>query len=231
MSEDFDKILNDKLDDASLNEIMPEFDKDAEWDNLSERLPGKKRRILPLVGWTHAAALVAGLLIGGLFFLSRDGEQVIVENEPTAEKQNIPDVNINAPVDTVYITKTEVVKKSTQNIKPVIRASNRSYPPMKTQPEIITPAPEEQKPVIVQYKDTTVTASQPVAIAQTQKTKEKITVVHILDIDNEDRQSALNNYDPSQKQRTTFVLQISPKRLPEGSTDKPTSLMNSILKN
>lgn len=230
MSEEFDKILNDKLDYTSLNEIMPEFDKEEEWEKLSNRLPVKKRKILPLIGWTHAAALLVGLLISSLFFLSREDKSLIVTNTAPEEITTPTDVFINVPVDTVYITQAPAPASNTKNIQPVIRASNRSYSPMKTHPG--APSEKEtQEPVIVQHTDTPTITNDTEPIAQKNNQKEKITVVHILDIDNEDRQSALNNYDPSQKQRTGFALQITTRRLPDENSEKPTSLVRSILKN
>ena len=48
MSTDFEKMMNDKMEQASVNDVLSDFDKEQIWDELSERIPKKKKKVIPV---------------------------------------------------------------------------------------------------------------------------------------------------------------------------------------
>lgn len=225
MSSDFEKMMNEKMKQAKLSELMPGFDRDAEWEQLEKRIPEKKTRVLP-VWWTHAAAVVAGLLIGGSFLLLQNDEpQSTVVTQQDEQPVKEIEVQTIKETDTVYIAKEVEV------IKTVPATPTATKPVLKPEPAT-TPEQQQEELTEVVAQESPVNPAIPVPeVRETPAPKRKeIKVVHLLDIDNEDRQSALNHYDPSQAQRSGFVLQISTKRLPDENSNRPKSLLNSIRK-
>ncbi len=76
MKPDFEQRLNGKLEQASLAELMPDFDKEMEWRQLSERL-----RPEPKKGWDFTlfrAAAIFALVVGcgWLLWMVSKGEVV-----------------------------------------------------------------------------------------------------------------------------------------------------------
>jgi hypothetical protein len=68
MIPDFEKI-NERMEQASLNEFMPGFNKEQEWLRLSSQLhPVKERKFTPM--WSYAAAILL-LLAGGSWLAIR----------------------------------------------------------------------------------------------------------------------------------------------------------------
>ena len=222
MSSDFEKMMNEKMEQAKPEELMPCFDRNAAWENISERIPSnKKTRVLP-VWWTHAAAVVVGILIGSSLLLLQNKQG----NTPTVAtiKETGPLKEIVRETDTVFITKEIITYTATP-------APRRQ--PVVQQPKS-NPLPETAPPqeVLVQEKP----IENPIPVAPQpeitpEPEKQEIKVVHLLDIENEDRKSALNNYDPAEEHRSGFALQMPTRRLPNRNTDQPKSLLNSIRKN
>ena len=102
--------LRDKMEEASPEELMPGFDKDAEWRRLSANLHGKKKKS-PVVGLLAAAVL---LLLGStvaMRFLSDS------KNAPSAHSSNwaaevtasIPAVPSSANAATAAITVDTII--------------------------------------------------------------------------------------------------------------------------
>jgi len=86
--EDFERSLRDKMEQASLKELFPGFDKDGEWAELEEQLQPRKKRMF-LLAWSHAAAILIGI-VGGYFLLKEfypksSTEQVTI-NVPPSQK-------------------------------------------------------------------------------------------------------------------------------------------------
>jgi len=65
MIPDFEKRLKDKIDQASLKELMPEFDNEQEWMLLQQKLLLVKRKLLIPV-WSYAAAILILCSVAGL---------------------------------------------------------------------------------------------------------------------------------------------------------------------
>ncbi len=56
------KTLNSRMEEAGIRELMPEFDKDAMWHQISSRMPQKKR----ITPWPRLAAACILLVTGGI---------------------------------------------------------------------------------------------------------------------------------------------------------------------
>ncbi len=61
------KSLNERMEEASLKELMPDFDKGAEWAKISAKLQPAKKRIA--FTWQRAAAVLLLVAAGSFFIL------------------------------------------------------------------------------------------------------------------------------------------------------------------
>ncbi len=102
MIPDFEQQLNGKMEQASLNELMPDFDKEHEWQQLSGKLhPFKTRKLLPL--WSYAAAVLL-LFVCGLWYLKTGSgtntlkQSAGIDNISAAPS---PAANENNPITTI----------------------------------------------------------------------------------------------------------------------------------
>ena len=100
MIQDFEKRLNDKMEHASLKELMPGFDSEQEWLQLSQNLLPVKRRLLFPV-WSYAAAILVLFSVVGLtWYLSATHTQQLAAHGslPSGNKANTVIANdTNAP--------------------------------------------------------------------------------------------------------------------------------------
>ena len=135
MTPDFEKI-NERLEQASLNDFMPGFDKEQEWLRLSHQLhPVKIRKLIPV--WAYAAAILL-LLAGGswlAWLLSGSSTQPLATHTPI----NIPQNKTTAITPSKDITPALPIAKSdnpenetkTNRYKNVVTIK-RHTPPHKT---------------------------------------------------------------------------------------------------
>lgn len=211
MGKDLEQQMRDKMEQGKLDDIMPDFDKDMAWEDLSARLPEPKKKRPVIVWWTHAAALIAGILLGGVALKMLLQPQVIT-TEPqivTVEKYQEPEVVVKT--DTVFITK----EIRTTPVESVVNPERKENVVIAKQQddevkEVAPPKEEvqqQQKDVIVQTKP------------------KKVKPVHLLDMENEDRSTALYHNDPAAKQRSGFVFQINPDKLPDANTKQSPTLI------
>lgn len=233
MGNDFEKMMNEKMEGASLEELMPDFDKQATWEELEQRIPGEEKKTKPVFAWwTHAATLAAGLIIGGIIIKSLTVTNPTQQTQPvatTTEQITTGEPEIIVKTDTVFITK-EVPAA------PVETPVQKAITPKPTQPKQETFIAQEETPKQKENKEQTIQPiiqeeikkpQQAVAVASKQK---QVKPIHLLDIDNEDRQDALYNNDPSAAKRSGFALHISTKRLPDNNNKQQPSILNKILK-
>lgn len=231
MSSDFERMMNEKMDNASVKDVLPGFDKDAAWAELEPRIAQKKQKPL-LAWWTHAAAIVAGIIIGGFtlqLLLNTNNEGAVpAEVVQVQEQQYVAPVVV--PADTVYIVK-EVEVPAKNNVQPA--------PQLKSQPKYTQPKPAVATEAIAQQPAEQAIELTPAPVEKKQQQPEqaiaqakpkKVKPIHLLDIDNEDRTDALYHNDPTASQRSGFALHISTKRLPDNNTQQQSSLLNGILK-
>lgn len=215
MGDDFKK-LKGRLDDAGLDDVLPGFDREQAWAELKQRIPAKKSK--PLVGWwSHAAALVAGLLIGAMLIKSLSEQEVAAPVPVVAEQQDVTPTIIQR-TDTVYVVQESESKIKGQ--KPTVQPSNHKSEPVIVQ----APEPVQQEATIPDTPET----QQEVVVAKQQPTPAR--PIHLLDIENEDRQTALYHNDAEASHKRGFVLQLSPKGLPDNKTNKAPTLLSPLLK-
>lgn len=182
MEQDFEQSMRDKMDEASLNDLMPHFDKDEEWNDLSERLhPNKRRSIIPMM-WSHAAAVVIGVTVGWLLLKNTGKESAGVNevariiNTTTPRAVPAPSV-IHDTVTTQVVTIKEVPTQSTSIAK-------TSVPVIVHDTVIVAAQAEIKSPVTADTFKPTITVA-PTAVAAVKRPRTR--AVHLLDIDNEDK--------------------------------------------
>ncbi len=106
MTPDFENI-NERMERASLKELMPGFDKEAEWLQLSAKLhPARKRIHLPM--WSYAAAILL-LLSAGIWFMLPP----TAKNHPTIVQQS-SSLPIVVPTDTATKATPAIAQTDTQ---------------------------------------------------------------------------------------------------------------------
>lgn len=224
MAEDFEKLMSEKMEGASLKEVMPEFDKEAVWNELDNRLAAPAgRKVLPL-WWTHAAAVAAGILLGVVLIRSLygDGGSGVEENTVTTVIKQDAAPAVVVKRDTVFIP----VQPAMVPVKEVIVRKKQAMPheqlPVQEHVAVETSKEPTQPPATEKAIE-----QQPVATVKPKKIK----AVHLLDIDNENRQTALYHNDADAYHRSVFVLQISAQRLPGNNPQqRKGTLIKELLK-
>jgi len=123
MIPDFEQQLNEKMEQASLKELMPDFDKEHEWQQLEQKMcPVKVRRLVPL--WSYAAAIVL-LLVGGIWFMKRGADTI--DKQETAKHKGayrtlVPEPDKNEPNATTIDTNGTPAIANTGNQVPPVKA-------------------------------------------------------------------------------------------------------------
>lgn len=129
--------MSERLQNAPFEELMPGFDKEAEWQMLAKQMAPEKRTI-PLRSWAYAATIL--LLIGAAtcWFMLRDNTTPRMASTKKAELQPAP----KAPA---FATNTDVNPKITSTIHPSVSPTGNTIRKSKTK-EVIrntTPCPIE----------------------------------------------------------------------------------------
>jgi len=110
MIPDFEKI-NERMEQASLKELMPGFDTEAEWLQLSQQLhPAKRKMLLPK--WSYAAAVLLLLAFGSwiAWQVTHTNDLPVATKLPVSETAPLP-VNKKMEVaDTVIANKPMVAQ-------------------------------------------------------------------------------------------------------------------------
>ena len=190
-----EKHLKDKMEEASLQELMPAFDKQREWDMLAQKLHPKKKIIFVPV-WARAAAVLMLVATGWLLLYNRDNAEVIngavvTITKPTADKKALQPVGIIPAKDTSRTT--TAVASNAVNVP--------EYKHEKRQPVSIVPRHDTSTKIALQADDRqipTPTDSVPNIAAPTLPAtqvavkKPRPQAIHILDVDNEDRKFMIN---------------------------------------
>lgn len=239
MDKDFEKRLKEKMDNTSLKDIMPSFDSEATWAEIDDRMSAKKKRIVP-VWFNYAAAVAVGLLLGGGLVkmwwkdtkVITSPTEVIVKKVPTTMKPidtmtNKVDVQISTkspattqprsvtPNQHIAKTKAEKVETTKKPIEQITTVDTQEVlvqaPEHNDKP--ISPTPEVKENVVVK------TTTSPI----------KKKAVHLLDIENEDRGTVLNNEQPAQStQFSRMVKQVPVQKLETGPQGQPIMLRNIL---
>lgn len=224
MENDFKK-LRDKIDDAFTDDIIPGFDKEAAWNELSPRI--KKKRAISVKWWAYAAAIIAIMIgLGGWLATIQTTDdaplQVTTKPAPVIKEDVMP-----APVHKEPVASPEAVVLNKAGT-PIRKKTPAKQP---TVENVI--AGEEVKDEAVIVKDTL-----PVVIAKeapeeeiipSSLPKRRIRALHLLDIDNEDREIVINEAGELQtiQQRISFFA--IPRQASEN--DMPAPGLKSLFKN
>lgn len=198
MEKDFEQSMRDKMDEASLGDLIPQFDKDEEWSQLSAKLHPQRRRVIPIM-WSHAAAILIGITIGWLFLRNTGRNMpaehsvatvvtpapvaapspVVVHDTVIMEHVAVKEVKARPAVATVSSEKVQMVHDT---VKVYVSNTANAIPAANELPE--APA---------------VTPTVAVASVKTQRPR----AVHLLDVDNEDKKLIIN---PGYQQISNGVL-------------------------
>lgn len=225
MDKDFEKRLKEKMDSASLQDIMLGFDKEATWADIDERMSERKKRVLPL-WFNYAAAVAVGLLLGGGLVkmwwkdtvVVTQPAQVTVKKTPTTIQPvdtmtNKVDVQIAVPQSVPEHANTNNIAKTKPQPKPAVDTQAPSLHTPKTNDIPTTPTPDVQQDVVAQ------TTTPPIKKRKT---------VHLLDIENEDRQTALNDVSAQSATRVRMVMQVPLQPVESGGNHQSVMLRNII---
>lgn len=205
MEREFEK-LERNLDNADINDIMPSFDKQREWNDLQERLDqSNKKMILPL-WFRYAAAVLVAVLLGGVVankWMTNKEEIVAQENQIPTPKT----ITINKPQEPPIAN-----EKKTTPLKEVVTAqkvdSKKNLPAVEKheQPTVRKEAiAKAQKPIVAPQPKVEAPIEYEKEIVTTVPSPLKKKVIHLLDIDNEDREVVLS--DPKSAS-STFQLMM-----------------------
>ena len=188
--EDFERSLRDKMEQASLKELFPGFDKDGEWAELEEQLQPRKKRMF-LLAWSHAAAILIGI-VGGYFLLKEfypksSTEQVTI-NVPPSQKIK-PNQNTLQVTDT--LKRETVLTKKIKTWHPLTDKGVIKHRTTDTLNNSLVQNNEPGKNVQKNRDSSYDVPRQPVyTIATTIKHRQQ--AISMLDVMNEDRQFMIN---------------------------------------
>ena len=164
------------LDSVSLNDILPDFDKEAVWEKVSARIPAGKpvRKILPVRIWQAAAVLL--VIVSTYMFMTHKGS--VTEPTVATAGKKIP----QAAPQTTTANSTIAVQQPTVIVKPANgtaqTAINATQQPVVVTPSIVVHEPvAPQEPLVA--TDPVLPKQPSVAAAPAKR------VVHYMDIDDE----------------------------------------------
>ncbi|MEZ5017862.1 MAG: hypothetical protein R2800_12465 [Flavipsychrobacter sp.] len=233
MKREFEK-LGKRLDSADLNDIMPSFDKQAEWSDLQERLQAAdKKRVIP-IWFRYAAAVVAGLLLGGVSvnqWLSNGGVTAPIAVEQTAPTTQ-PTIIINQPSVPSYntIENAQTVEEAVATVerkeKPIVKEHQVKEAPKEIiattkNEEKIKPAPTTIAPKQIEQQEEVVAEI---------KSPLKRKAVHLLDIDNEDRQIVLSDPESASSTFQQLKKQVAHTHTMSASSTNQPIVLRKMLK-
>lgn len=238
MDKDFEKRLKEKMDNTSLKDIMPSFDSEATWADIDDRMSAKKKRIVP-VWFNYAAAVAVGLLLGGGLVKMWWKDTKVITSPAEIIVKKVP--TTMTPIDTMTNkVDVQISTKSPATTQPRSVTPNQHIAKTKTDKAETTKTPIEQittvdtQEVLVQAperNDKPITPTPEVkenAVVKTTTIPIKKKTVHLLDIENEDRQAALNDVSAPSATRVRMVMQVPLQEVESGADHQSVMLRNII---
>jgi hypothetical protein len=156
MSQNRDKILRDKINEAALEELMPQFDEESMWKEIRRRNTTARSGIKE---WAYqygryAAVLVLGLLLG--FYFNQHHQSQTLCAQKMIVKQFVRDtISVNstlppAPINTPQkrSIKPQVLALNNTDNEPIIQNVVLSQTPL---PEVERVLLKEEQPMRVVY--------------------------------------------------------------------------------
>jgi hypothetical protein len=195
MAEDFENLLRDKMEQASLKELMPSFDVEEEWAGLQDRLqPSKRRSLIPV--WAYAAAIILAIISGWPLLKNMMDNPQNEENKTAtvSPKTKQPAVLQPMPVVTtkdsvkpqVAIAKANSGKRTTPNIQ------KRVYNvPADTTIVLVQQIPTTTQPAM-QDSPQSIKHEPLQTVVAVKVNKQRPVALHVLDVENEDRDFMIN---------------------------------------
>jgi hypothetical protein len=215
MQDGFD-IWKNKLEDADAESLSESFDKEVVWRELQRKLQKRSKPI-----WMYAAAMLCGLLLGGVLvhlFNENTKEQVIVKKTISREKITTPAIikgHDIQPTNEALVKNVPVVIVRTPHHTPLAKHEIQSSV---TQPEIIKEPVDE---VAVDNDRPSVTEQYTIEAAP-------LKVVHLLDIDNEDKAAIVRTANPVNA-KPALVKALNELYRPEIQNDRgPKSIVSGL---
>jgi len=223
MEHEFEKQIRNKIHELSDTGLIPDFDKEKTWLEIESRIPLRKNKSFPLTT-VHIAAVAAGVLIGILLWESLYPHSKSEETRSAFTNNRLHEI---IKTDTVYITPytppphekyarqrvIQHVAKMQHNQKLILQPDNTIAHEILEQDTVKT---QEEK-----------SGNKEMKTAVTQKIKP----IHLLDIDNEERQMALLNNDRLDSRKNYYVVQIPNQETHDMNNTQPTSLLKELIKN
>lgn len=217
------KRLNEELEGADLDSLLPGFDREASWNELSPRLKKVQKKRTYWLG--YAAALAVILVVAWTIRMQLNKTEVTENVAKVTPAQPAPE--------------TEAVTGKPAVVAPVSPKENIAPQPAiarKTKPQT-TKRIEEAKPTEEliannpqQPAETTEEPKQIVepVITQTPPVIKRPKAVHLLDIDNENRAAAIQNHRELQGLPQRIVNLIPGRPYSNIESDrKPSSLFST----
>lgn len=182
--------LRDELEHTELDSIVPGFDRNAAWRELSPRLKKDKS-----IHWLrYAAALVVLLIIGFIVKMQMGTENstgtdiTVVEQAP--KQVAAPAVTKPAPTTQPPPTPHNTIAR---HKKKAHKKVTRPLQPVDNNPDEIQEHIAQETPAPTEHVAMTDTVEEPVLATQAKPLIKRRKAIHLLDIDNENRQAAMQN--------------------------------------
>jgi len=200
---DFEKMLADRMDGASVKDIMPEYNKEGDWHKLSAKL--KPVRNIALLRWMPYAAILLVGFIGG-FLIRQSGTKSPSVTYKQAPANTLPAKTIIIH-DTTIVTNTVAVLQSknyNHNIikKPIQSTTQGSNRPHNESQNINTPV------------------SQQTEVAQV--AEHRMHAVNLLDINNEDARVLVQQSRPKRQRLIDYLFPVEATASNTRITPSPT---------
>lgn len=225
MDNEYNK-LRKQMDDADIESILPGFNKETAWQELSPRL--KKGRN---TYWLrYAAAVVVVLTIALLVKIQMDKaeptETSISVIKPVPAPAIVPPISLPAA-----LPETTSPEKKPATVKLVLPEGRITPAKQATgsDPIALTQEIVREETAMADNIAKPDTAGTPVVASKVKPVIKRPRAVHLLDIDNENRQAAIQNRNELQTlpQRFVFLIPIGNQHNGNESDRKPSSLFKS----
>lgn len=219
------KKIVDKMDSASMEDILPGFDKNEVWQELQPQLSKRKRLF---AGYhAYAATIIGILLILGAYLLWPVQEDVIVTK---SIKTPQPEMKQGKSIDTPLPSAADAVLPAPVATEAENQKTQRNNTRQK--PVVVKVVPQEEsnsvtpQQVVVQQVPVTEVAAE---TANVVVPKRRIRAIHLSDVDEEMKSLVIKNPAP-QNFGNKVVYFISGDHKPEKEDNAPAGV-RSLLKN
>ncbi len=189
MALDFEKLLKEKMDEASLNELIPGWDTEIHWHGLAQKLQTKKKPIF-LPAWSYAAALLVAVLCCWFYLTQSTNEQTKIKKVTVIAPQTPNKIIVETGKPTMVTVKKEtLIVKEIQRKQSVLVKINKDYDVVKDTGMVLSLdniTENKQEPSVDKSNMHSLSTEQKIPVIAINKSRQH--AVNILDIENEDRQ-------------------------------------------